>query len=173
MADNVIISKSTTKALTVGAMLTSAALIFSYIEFLIPISIGIPGIKLGFANIVVVYALYKLGPRHAVLVNLCRVLLSGLLFGSVFSTLYAMSGAVVSILGMIALKKTGLFTCAGVSMAGGVLHNLGQIIVAAIVVETSQIFAYFPVLVFSGIIAGAINGIITTIALQKTERIRI
>ena len=173
MADKVIITKSTTKALTVGSMLTALALIFSYIEFLLPISIGIPGIKLGFANIVVVYALYKLGPRHALLVDICRVILSGLLFGTVFSTLYAMAGAVFSLFGMILLKKLNIFTTAGVSMAGGVLHNLGQIIVAVFVVETAQVFAYFPVLVFSGIAAGAINGIIATVCLRKTEKLLI
>ena len=173
LSEKVMISRSTTKALTVGAMLTALALIFSYIEFLIPLSIGIPGIKLGFANIVIVYSLYKLGPRHALMVDICRVLLSGLLFGSVFSTLYAMAGALLSLLGMLLLKKTDVFTTAGVSVAGGVLHNLGQIIVAVFVVETAQVFAYFPVLVFSGIITGAINGIISTLCLKKTEKVRI
>lgn len=164
---------STTKALATGAMLTSISLIFSYIEFLLPISIGIPGIKLGLANIVIVYALYKLGPRHALIADICRVLLSGLLFGSVFSTLYALSGALLSIAVMILLRKTDRFSVIGVSAAGGVFHNLGQLTVAAAVVETSQIFSYFPVLVFSGIAAGLFNGIVSTVCLKKTASIRV
>lgn len=163
--------KITSRPIAMGGMLTALALIFSYIEFLIPISIGIPGIKLGFANIVIVYALYKLGAKEAFLVNLCRVVLAGLMFGSVFSTLYALSGALVSFAGMALLRKTRLFSTAGVSMAGGVLHNLGQIMVAALVVQTAQVLLYFPILIFAGILTGAINGIVASICLEKTQKL--
>ena len=171
--ENNRIPKSTTKALAAGAMLTAISLAFSYIEFLIPFSVGIPGIKLGFANIVIVYSIYKLGPRHALMVDICRVLLAGFLFGSLFSTLYAMAGALLSLSVMVMLRKCGVFSIAGVSMAGGVFHNLGQLIVAVLVVDTVKIFAYFPVLVFSGIITGAIIGIIATICLRKTEKLHV
>ena len=159
------------RPLALGGMLTALALIFSYVEMFIPISIGIPGIKLGFANIVIVYALYKLGGKYAFLVNICRIVLSGLLFGSVFSTLYALAGGLVSFGGMYLLKRAGCFSTAGVSLAGGVFHNLGQIIVAAFVVHTVQVLYYFPVLVFAGIATGAINGIIATLCLKKTSNL--
>lgn len=158
-------------AIALGGILTTLALVFSYVELQIPFSLGIPGVKLGFANIVIVYALYKLGPKYACLVNLCRILLSALLFGSVFSALYSFFGGVLSFLGMVLLRKTDIFSVAGVSMAGGVLHNLGQLLIAALVVKTPQVFLYFPVLLFSGMAAGAINGIIAVLCLQKTERI--
>ena len=163
--------KTSTRDLTVGAMLTALGLILSYVEALIPFSVGLPGIKLGFANIVIVYTLYRLGGRTAFLVNVCRVLLSALLFGSAFSALYALAGALVSFSGMVLLKRLGIFSTAGVSMAGGVLHNLGQLAVAAAVVDTVQVLGYFPVLLFSGIAAGLVNGIIATLCLHRLEKI--
>lgn len=162
---------SLTGAIALGGMLTALALIFSYVEMLIPFSIGAPGIKLGLANTVIVYALYKLGDRYAFSVNICRILLSGLLFGSVFSTLYALSGGLLSFGVMAALKKWGIFSEAGVSMGGGVAHNFGQLLVAVFVVKTPQVMAYFPVLVFSGIAAGTLNGIIAKLCLDRTEKI--
>lgn len=163
--------RKSTRDLTVGAMLTALGLILSYVEALIPFSVGLPGIKLGFANIVIVYTLYRLGGRTAFLVNVCRVLLSALLFGSAFSALYALAGALVSFSGMVLLKRLGIFSTAGVSMAGGVLHNLGQLAVATAVVDTVQVLGYFPVLLFSGIAAGLVNGIIATLCLHRLEKI--
>lgn len=163
--------RKSTRELTVGAMLTALGLILSYVEALIPFSVGLPGIKLGFANIVIVYTLYRLGGRTAFLVNVCRVLLSALLFGSAFSALYALAGALVSFSGMVLLKRLGIFSTAGVSMAGGVLHNLGQLAVATAVVDTVQVLGYFPVLLFSGIAAGLVNGIIATLCLRRLKNI--
>lgn len=165
--------QSSAEVLALGGMLTAVALIFSYVEMLIPFSLGIPGVKLGFANIVVVYALYKLGMREALTVNICRIALAGLLFGSVFSTLYALAGGLVSFAGMALLKKTKVFSTCGVSMAGGVLHNLGQIIVAAFVVQTPQVLLCFPVLVFAGMASGVVNGIIAVLCLRSTEKLRV
>lgn len=162
-------TRFSSRPVALGGMLTALALIFSYVEMLIPVSIGIPGIKLGFANIVIVYALYKLGGKYAFLVNICRIVLSGLLFGSVFSTLYALAGGLASFGAMFLLKKAGCFSTAGVSLAGGVFHNLGQIIVAAFVVRTVQVLYYFPVLVFAGIATGAVNGIVAALCLRKTS----
>lgn len=165
--------KKSPHTVTVCGLLTALALIFSYIELLIPISIGIPGIKLGFANILIVYTVYKLGPGYAAVINICRILLGGILFGSVYSTLYALAGGVLSVMGMILLFKADIFSVCGVSMAGGVLHNLGQLAVAAFMVKTRQLFLYFPVLVFSGIAAGIFNGIISSVCLRKTEKLTI
>ena len=158
-----------TKKLAVCAMLSAIALIFSYVEMLIPISIGIPGVKLGFANIAVLYALYTMNERYALAVNVVRICLSGLLFGSMFSVLYALAGGLVSLGAMIVLKKVKVFSVAGVSMAGGVFHNLGQLLVAALIVQTKQVLSYFPILVFSGIAAGIFNGLVARLCLNTIK----
>lgn len=151
-------------------MLAAVALIFSYIEAVIPFSVGIPGVKLGFANIVIVFTLYRFDGRYAFAVNLVRILLAGLLFGSAFSALYALAGGMISLCAMILLKKGGVFSVTGVSMAGGVFHNLGQLVVAACVVQTAQVVIYFPVLIFSGIAAGIVNGIAAQMCLNRIKR---
>lgn len=151
-------------------MLAAVALIFSYIEAAIPFSVGIPGVKLGFANIVIVFTLYRFDGRYAFAVNLVRILLAGLLFGSAFSALYALAGGMISLCAMILLKKGGVFSVTGVSMAGGVFHNLGQLAVAACVVQTAQVVIYFPVLIFSGIAAGIVNGIAAQLCLNRIRR---
>ncbi|HPF18110.1 MAG: Gx transporter family protein [Bacillota bacterium] len=160
------------KKIPVAAILASLALIFSYLEFLFPLSLGIPGIKPGLANIVVVVALYKLGSRTALMVNLTRILLAAALFGSVFSGLYALSGGLVSFAVMTALRKTNLFSTAGVSMAGGVFHNLAQLAVAALIVESSLILYYFPLLLLAGMAAGLLNGVLATWILRALRDVK-
>ena len=154
---------------TTCALLAALALIVSYIEFLLPLNVGLPGIKLGLANIVVVLALYYLGPQYALLINLIRIALSALLFGSLFSGLYALAGGLVSLGVMALLKKTGLFSLTAVSMAGGAFHNLAQLIVAALVASTSDVFLYLPVLFIAGIATGIFNGIVCTLVLRKLK----
>lgn len=158
-----------TKKLTACAMLAAIALIFSYVEVLIPFSVGIPGVKLGFANIVILYTLYRFGEKYALAVNVVRIALAALLFGSVFSMLYALAGGMVSLCAMILAKKARIFSIAGVSMTGGVFHNSGQLIVAAWVVKTVQVLSYFPVLIFSGIAAGIVNGIVARLCLDRIK----
>lgn len=160
---------SKTKKLAACSVLAAVALIFSYVEALIPFSVGIPGVKLGFANIVIVFTLYRFDSRYAFAVNVVRILLAGLLFGSVFSALYALAGGMISLCTMILVKKAGVFSITGVSMTGGVFHNLGQIIVAACVVQTTQIVAYLPVLIFSGVAAGTVNGIVAQLCLNRIK----
>ena len=121
-------------------LMASLALIFSYIEAIIPYNPGIPGIKLGIANVVTVIALYKFGPKDAVAVSAIRIVIAGLLFNGLFGMLYSLAGAALSLAGMIALKKTGLFSVTGVSMAAGVLHNLGQLLIAAALIEGVALF---------------------------------
>ena len=159
-----------TKTIATGAVLASLALIFSYVEFLIPISLGIPGIKPGLANIVIVVALYKLGTRTALMVNATRILLAAALFGSVFSGLYSLAGGLISFVAMVALKRTKLFSTAGVSMAGGVFHNMGQLMIATLLVESAQIFYYFPLLLLSGMATGIFNGILATLILRALNK---
>ena len=148
------------------ALMASLALIFSYVEAIIPYNPGIPGIKLGIANVVTVIALYKFGPKEAVCVSIIRIIIAGLLFNGVFGMLYSLAGAVLSLIGIVLLKKTGLFSVTGVSMAAGVLHNTGQLLVAAALIEDLRIFFYFPVLLFSGIAAGILVGIISQMVLR-------
>ncbi len=147
-------------------LLAALALIFSYVEAIIPYNPGIPGVKLGIANVVTVIALYKFGWKDAAAVSVIRIVVAGLLFNGVFGMLYSLAGAVLSFAGMILLKKTGLFSVTGVSMAAGVLHNMGQLLVAAALIEDLRIFFYFPVLLFSGIAAGILVGIIAQMILR-------
>ena len=151
-------------------VLTALALIFSYIEFLVPLPIAIPGIKLGLANIVCLVCLYALGEMHAFLINVTRIALAALLFGSVFSALYALAGGVVSFAVMALLKRTKRFSVCGVSMAGGVFHNLAQLAVAGLLVESAQVFYYFPVLLLSGMATGIGIGILATLILRSIAR---
>lgn len=156
--------------LTMCALLASLALIFSYIEVLIPFNPGIPGIKLGIANLVIIVALYYLGPKYALTVNLVRILIAGLLFNGMFGALYSLSGGLLSWLVMVLLQKTRLFSVTGVSMAGGVAHNLGQLLTAAFIVSNIKVFIYFPVLIFSGMICGTLIGILSHLILKKLPR---
>ncbi|MBQ1922912.1 MAG: Gx transporter family protein [Lachnospiraceae bacterium] len=140
-------------------MLAALALIFSYIEVIFPFYTGIPGVKLGLANLVVVVALYKMSPSYAITINVVRVLMAGLLFSGLFGMLYSLAGSICSFLIMYLCWRSGLFSVLGVSLAGGVFHNLGQLAVAAFAVSNARIFFYFPVLIFSGMAAGIIVGI--------------
>ncbi|NLF47317.1 MAG: Gx transporter family protein, partial [Clostridiales bacterium] len=115
--------------------MAALALVFSYIELLIPFFAAVPGIKLGLANLVILTALYKLGFTDAVIIDVIRVLAAGLLFSGMFGTLYSLAGALLSLLVMYGLMRTGRFSVIGVSMAGGVFHNLGQLIMAALLVS--------------------------------------
>ena len=116
-------------------LLVALAMILSYVESLIPAFVAVPGVKVGLANIVVIFALYTLGPVEALTVSLLRVILSSFLFGSVLSLLYSLSGALLSLGGMIVMKKLKIFSTLVVSVTGGVLHNVGQILVACLVLS--------------------------------------
>ena len=143
-----------------AAVMTALALIVSYIEAILPFSVGIPGVKLGLANIVVVVALYRLGIKYAFTINIIRIFLAGFLFSGVFGILYSLAGGLLSFVVMIAVKQCRVFSIVGVSLAGGVAHNLGQLLTAAALVENIKVFVYFPVLVFSGLIFGILIGIV-------------
>lgn len=142
-------------------LLTALGLIIGYIEFLVPIPLGIPGVKPGFANIVIVWALYSLGPWEALMINGMRIFLSGFLFGNFSMILYSLAGASVSFLCMCLAKKSGLFSMTGVSMIGGVMHNMGQLLMAMAVLETVSLVYYGPVLLTAGVITGLLIGIVT------------
>ena len=156
-----------TQKLTVMALTTAIALVLSFIESQIPAFVAVPGVKMGLANIAIVYALYRLGWKEAALISLIRVVLVSLLFGSAASFLYSLAGAVLSLLGMALLKKTGKFTEIVVSVAGGVLHNIGQIAMASIILETDALRYYLPFLLESGILAGVVIGLISGILIRR------
>ncbi len=151
-----------------GALFTALALVFSYVEFLLP-GVGIPGVKLGLANLIIVIVLYRLGAGYAYTVNACRIVLAGLMFTGLFAMLYALVGGMISLTVMCLLKKTGLFSIVGVSMGSAVAHNFGQVLVAALIIEDARMFVYFPVLVFSGIISGVIIGFLANLILQRLK----
>lgn len=159
-----------TSKVTYVALMVSLALIFSYVEAIIPYNPGIPGVKLGIANVVTVIALYKFTWKEAATVSIIRVLIAGLLFNGLFGAMYALAGALVSLATMILLRKTNLFSVVGVSMAGGVMHNLGQLLIAAALIEDIRIFMYFPVLLFSGIAAGIAIGVAATMILKVIKK---
>ena len=150
-----------TKRLALMGLLTALGLIVGYIEFLIPIPIGIPGVKPGFANIVIVWALYTLAPVEAFCVNLMRIFLSGFLFGNLSMILYSLSGAVVSFLAMLLAKKSRAFSICGVSIVGGVMHNVGQLLMAMLVLESVNLIYYGPVLLAAGVITGLLIGAVS------------
>ncbi len=152
---------------------TALALIFSYVETLIPIHFGIPGMKLGLANLVIVIALYKMKVREAFLLSVVRVLLSGFLFGNYFSIIYSLAGALLSLSVMAMLKRTDGFSVMGVSIVGGVCHNIGQLIVAMAVVETFSVIYYVPVLLVAGLVTGLLIGTGAEEMLKRLKNLKI
>lgn len=152
--------KNLSKKIATTAVFTALALIFSYIEAVLPLNLGIPGVKLGIANIVIVAALYQLGIKEAVGISIIRVFIIGLLFGNIVSLIYSLSGAVLSLAGMILCKKLKL-SVIGVSAIGGTLHNIGQLIAAAVMLRSSALVYYLPVLLIAGLITGILIGLVS------------
>lgn len=148
-------------------MLIALAMVLSFIESQIPAFVAVPGMKLGLANIAIVFALYSLGLREALGVSLIRVVLSAILFGSVVSGLYSAAGAILSLLGMALLKKSGFFGTVGVSVSGAVLHNLGQIGIACFILRTQALVYYLPFLILSAVVAGVVIGIIAAVLVER------
>ena len=138
---------------------TTLALIFSYVETLIPIQFGIPGVKLGLANLIIVIALDRMKLSEAYLLSIVRVLLAGFIFGNYFSIIYSLAGGLLSLTVMALLRKKGGFSVIGVSIAGGVFHNIGQLIIASVIVETFSVMYYVPVLLIAGLVTGLLIGI--------------
>lgn len=146
------------KKVAMTGMFVALAMIFSYVEVLIPINLGVPGMKLGLANLVVVVTLYVLGTKTAFLVSMIRIMMVAMTFGSLSAMLYSMAGGILSFAGMLIFKKIPCFSVIGVSVIGGVLHNAGQLLVAMAVVENIHLISYFPPLQVAGTITGALIG---------------
>lgn len=162
---------SEVKKIPVMGLLLTFALMLSYIESLIPFNFGIPGVKLGLANLSVVLALYLFGTKEALMLNLIRVLLAGFLFGNLYMIFYSMAGALCSFMAMVLFKKFDRFSMTGISMAGGVFHNIGQAMLAMWVVDTLGVLYYVPALLLAGTVAGTLNGLLAAVIRPYVNKI--
>ena len=158
-----------TKKLATLSVTVAVAMILSFVESRIPAFVAIPGVKVGLANIAVIFALYKFGWREAAVVSLIRVFLVSLLFGSTVSLAYSIAGAILSLAVMMLLKSLRLFTEVAVSVVGGITHNVGQILVAFLLLESDVVFYYLPFLLISGIIAGVAVGIASALLVKRIK----
>ena len=149
------------------------AMIFSFVESQIPALVAMPGVKVGLPNLVMVFLLYRVGWKETVVVSIIRIFLTSLLFGNMQTLTFSIAGAVLSLAGMILLKKTGWFSCITVSIVGGLLHNIGQIVAACLWTQTAQIAYYLPVLLVSGTIAGTVIGLASGIIVKRSEKWRL
>lgn len=152
---------------------TAFALILSYVEMLIPIQFGIPGIKLGLANLMIVIMLYKRNAKEAMMLSVVRIVLAGFMFSNLFSIIYSLAGGTLSLIVMALLKKRESFSVMGVSIAGGVSHNIGQLLVAMAVVETYRVGYYFPVLLIAGVLTGALIGVVSNEVLKRLRGVEL
>ncbi len=158
-----------TRRLTAFALTATLAMILSFIESQIPAFVAIPGVKIGLANIAVIFTLYRFGAPHAITVSFIRIIAVSMLFGTPMSAIYSLGGAILSFLVMVLLKKTTLFSKVGVSVAGGVAHNIGQTLVACILLETNLIIYYLPFLLLSGTLAGIAVGVVSAILIKRVK----
>lgn len=162
-------SRYTGKQIAEYGLLIALAMVLSYVEFLVPFSFAVPGVKLGLANIVVVYALYRLGSKEALVISLIRVLLITFMFGNAFALAYSLSGAILSFVLMLLFIKSKRFSPVGIGIVGGVSHNIGQILCAMVLLETKQIIGYLPVLLVSGTLAGIVIGVIAGSIIERVR----
>ena len=137
----------------------------AYVEMMIPMPLVVPGVKLGLANAMILLVLYSMGSKAAVTISLVRILLSGLLFAGFAGFLYSLAGASLSLLVMVLCQKIKGFSIVGISVLGGIFHNIGQIVVASLVVQNMRLAYYLPILLVAGVITGFFVGVVTKITL--------
>ena len=155
------------RKVAIFGVFTALALIFSYVELLIPINFGIPGAKLGLANLMTVLVLYKMGIKEALALSVTRIILSGFMFGNLFGILYSLSGGLISLIIMYLFLKTNLFSNIIISIMGGIFHNVGQLLVAMLFFSSTVFMYYLPYLMLFGILSGIIIGILGEIIYLK------
>lgn len=165
--------KDKVKNIAFYGMMIALAFIFSYLESFIPINaiIPIPGVKLGLANVVVVFALYTMKPRDAFVISIIRIVMSGFLFGNTMAIAYSLAGGMLSLLVMVLTKKTKL-SMMGVSMLGGIFHNIGQLTMAVILTSTVRIAYYLPVLLITGMVTGLLMGFAAKLVVDRVNKIK-
>ncbi|WP_310604715.1 Gx transporter family protein [Anaerosporobacter sp.] len=159
------------KKLSQMGLLIALAFLLSYIEVLIPFPMIVPGMKVGLANIVIIYAMYVFGMKEAIVLSILRMVLVAFTFGNLYSLLYSLAGAVCSLLIMAILKRTEKFSAIGVSLSGAVMHNVGQIFVAIIVIDTVNLIYILPILALTGIATGIVIGTLATILIKQLSKI--
>ena len=162
--------RNNTKKLTLLAMMITFAIVLSYVESKIPAFVAIPGVKIGLANIVVIFVLYKLGIKEAIVISGVRVFIISMLFGNPVSMIYSISGAILSLAVMFLLKKLTPLKEVAVSVVGGVMHNVGQIAVASVILDTNVVVYYLPFLILSGTIAGIAIGVAAAVLVKRINR---
>ena len=158
-----------TKKLTTLSITVTIAMALSFLESQIPAFVAVPGVKVGLANIAIFFILYRFGIKEAALVSGVRVVLMGLLFGNFVSMLYSIAGAVLSLSVMVLFKKLAFFGEVGVSVLGGITHNIAQIGMACLLLRSDAILYYLPVLLLSGTVAGIVVGIVAAILIRKIK----
>ena len=161
-----------TKKIAYYSLLIALALVLSYVESQIPPLMSVPGMKLGLTNLVVLVALYRLGYKDAILINIVRILIVGFTFGNGVSILYAISGAIISFITMALLKRFTSLHVIAISTAGGIMHNVGQILMAMVLFGSKQLLWYLPFLWASGIAAGIIIGIISGFIMKRLPNVK-
>ena len=152
-------------------LFVALAFVLSYIEYMLPLNIGIPGAKIGLANLVVMVALYTVGDKNAIALSIIRVVLVGLTFGNISMMMYSLAGAAMSLCVMLIAKKLGKLSVTGVSVLGGVFHNIGQIIVAMLVLETQSLLYYLPFLIVIGTITGVLIGFVANLITTRVKSV--
>lgn len=166
-------SRKKAKKVALYGMLIGLAFVFSYVEAMIPVPIPVPGVKLGLANLVSIVGLYTVGAVGTAAVALIRIVLVGFTFGNTFSMLYGLAGGILSLAVMILARKSSWFSQIGVSILGGIFHNIGQLTVAALVTRTAGVFTYLPVLLVAGILTGAIIGLLGGLVVERISTITV
>ena len=156
------------KTVAVTGLCVALALILAYVEMLLPpLAAAIPGIKMGLPNVIIVFLLYRRGVRSAIGVSLLRILLVGMLFGNAMSLMYSLAGGVLSLLVMMGLRRIDRLSVVGVSVAGAVAHNVGQILTAMLLLDTTQLAYYLVVLTVTGTVAGILIGICGALLIRR------
>lgn len=161
--------KNSTRHLCLLALTVALAFGFSYLESLIPLNFGVPGIKLGIANLPVVFALYKMNEKDALFINIVRIVLSGLIFSGVFAMIYSIAGGLLSFGAMVLAKRKSRLSVIGVSALGGAVHNIGQLVAAGFVMKTAKIIYYYPVLLVSGLATGIAVGAASAVLIKRVS----
>lgn len=151
-------------------LLIALAFVLSYVEFLIPINLGIPGVKVGLANLVIIVAMYTIGEKSAFFLSMVRILLVAFTFGNLAAMLYSLAGGLLSYFVMLFAKKMDVLSAKGVSVLGGIFHNVGQILVAMMILETAQLIYYLPVLLIAGTVSGLFIGLLAVLVIVRLQR---
>lgn len=160
-----------TRNVAMYGMLIALAFILSYIESIIPIPVPVPGIKIGLANLVVVTALFLMGPKQAFVMSMIRIILVGFTFGNLSTMIFSFGGGLLSWLAMTGAKRWDKFSVTGVSILGGISHNAGQILVAMWVVNSGVLIYYLPFLIISGVVTGAVIGVTGGLIINSLKKI--